>query len=57
MLHKLIYLVNDDSNAPTETGFDACGWILIILSYILVAFTFPVTLCFCINVCQNHLFI
>jgi hypothetical protein len=57
MLHKLIYLVNDDYNTSNESDFNICGWILIILSYILVAFTFPVTLCFCIHVCQNDLFI
>ncbi|CAF1177839.1 unnamed protein product [Rotaria sp. Silwood1] len=43
--------VNDDSN---ESDFDTCGWILIIFSYILVIITFPITLCFSINVVQEY---
>ncbi len=31
-------------------GFDTCGWILIVLSYILVAITFPLAAFYCIHV-------
>ena len=31
-------------------GFDACGWILIILSYFLVIITFPIAAFYCTNV-------
>ncbi|CAF1230803.1 unnamed protein product [Rotaria sordida] len=45
---------NDDSQQSNESDFDACGWLLIIFSYILVALTFPITLFFCINVVQEY---
>lgn len=33
-----------------DDGFDACGWLLIIMSYLLVVITFPIAAFFCINV-------
>ncbi|UJR14703.1 hypothetical protein I4U23_001696 [Adineta vaga] len=40
---------------PEETtNFDACGWILIVVSYILVTLTFPIAAFFCINVVQEY---
>ncbi|CAF0722741.1 unnamed protein product [Adineta steineri] len=35
--------INDDYNQSNDGGFDICGWILIICSYILIVFTFPIT--------------
>ena len=43
-------VVIDESNASDNTGFGACGWALIIFSYILVALTFPISLWMCIKV-------
>ncbi|CAF2890967.1 unnamed protein product [Rotaria sp. Silwood2] len=46
--------IKDDSQESNESGFDACGWILIIFSYFLVILTFPVTLFCSINVVQEY---
>ncbi|CAF0920188.1 unnamed protein product [Adineta steineri] len=35
-------------------GLGVCGWILVILSYFLVAITFPFSLCVCIKVVQEY---
>jgi hypothetical protein len=40
--YKIICVEND--------GFDICGWVLIILSYMLVVITFPIAAFFCVNV-------
>ncbi len=49
--------MNNDSNESNENDFDICGRILIICSYILVVITFPITVCFCMKVCEDYLFI
>ncbi|UJR32043.1 hypothetical protein I4U23_019510 [Adineta vaga] len=46
--------MNDELDKPNESGFDLCGWIIIIFSYILIVLTFPITLFFCINVVQEY---
>ncbi|CAF1053539.1 unnamed protein product [Rotaria sordida] len=38
----------------TEQGLGACGWILVVLSYILCALTFPFSLCIAIKVVQEY---
>ncbi|CAF4153742.1 unnamed protein product [Rotaria sp. Silwood2] len=43
----------DIRQSPNE-GIGACGWILVILSYILVVMTFPFSLCLCIKVVQEY---
>jgi hypothetical protein len=43
--YKVIYVEREN-----DGSFDACGWILIVLSYILVVLTFPIAVCFCTNV-------
>lgn len=48
-------LVNSQPNDGDEAGFDACGWILIIVSYFLVVITFPITAFFCINVREEDM--
>ncbi|CAF0737705.1 unnamed protein product [Adineta steineri] len=35
--------INDHYNQSNDGGFDICGWILIICSCILIAFTSPIT--------------
>uniref|UniRef100_A0A1I7VW56 PHB domain-containing protein n=1 Tax=Loa loa TaxID=7209 RepID=A0A1I7VW56_LOALO len=41
-----------DPNIQTELGF--CGWILTILSYILIFFTLPISVCMCVKVVQEY---
>ncbi|KAJ1364819.1 Stomatin-4 [Parelaphostrongylus tenuis] len=41
-----------DTNQVVE--FTVCGWILTILSYILVAVTLPLSACLCIKVVQEY---
>ena len=36
-----------------DEKFDVCSTLLIIVSYVLVAFTFPISLCCCIKVNEN----
>ena len=43
-------LVTDDPRRSANDGAGVCGWILVILSYILVAITVPFSLCLCIKV-------
>ncbi|CAF3449997.1 unnamed protein product [Rotaria socialis] len=43
-----------DRMASAEEGIGACGWVLVILSYILCALTFPFSLCFIIKVVQEY---
>ncbi|CAF4551045.1 unnamed protein product, partial [Rotaria magnacalcarata] len=37
-----------------EEGIGVCGWVLVVLSYILCALTFPFSLCFIIKVVQEY---
>ncbi|XP_066293644.1 stomatin-like isoform X2 [Branchiostoma lanceolatum] len=37
-----------------DAGLGCCGWIITILSYIIVICTFPVALCICIKVVQEY---
>ncbi|CAF1177821.1 unnamed protein product [Rotaria sp. Silwood1] len=46
-------LVGDPRQSPNE-GIGACGWILVVLSYILIVMTFPFSLCLCIKVVQEY---
>ena len=46
--------VLDENHAPDDGDFGACGWALIVFSYILVALTFPVSLWMCIKVSFLH---
>lgn len=46
-------MTDDPRQSPNE-GIGACGWILVILSYFLVAITFPFSLCLCIKVVQEY---
>ena len=48
-----MYIVVNNPNEAEESGFDVCGWILIVCSYILVIISFPITAFFCINVCKQ----
>ena len=50
----LICLVDNNSNETSEENFSLCAWILIILSYILIILTFPITVFYCINVRENN---
>ncbi|CAF3535215.1 unnamed protein product [Rotaria socialis] len=45
---------NQNDIRNTEEGIGACGWILVILSYILVILTFPFSLCVTIKVIQEY---
>ncbi|UJR37376.1 hypothetical protein I4U23_030083 [Adineta vaga] len=38
----------------TEEGFGTCGWILVIISHILCALTFPFSLCMTVKVVQEY---
>ncbi|CAF3764738.1 unnamed protein product [Rotaria sp. Silwood1] len=46
-------IVGDPRQSPNE-GIGACGWILVVLSYILIVMTFPFSLCLCIKVVQEY---
>uniref|UniRef100_A0A0N4ZP96 PHB domain-containing protein n=1 Tax=Parastrongyloides trichosuri TaxID=131310 RepID=A0A0N4ZP96_PARTI len=37
-----------------DTGHGFCGWFLMILSYLLMLATFPISICFCIKVVQEY---
>ncbi|KAI6191300.1 CRE-STO-2 protein [Aphelenchoides bicaudatus] len=37
-----------------EAGFGFCSWILLVLSYIIVLATFPISICFCVKVVQEY---
>lgn len=44
----------DDPRESPNDGIGACGWILVVLSYLLVVLTFPFSLCLCIKVVQEY---
>ncbi|CAF0984565.1 unnamed protein product [Adineta ricciae] len=46
--------INNDSNQSDESDYDLCGWILIVVSYILIGITAPFTICLCIKVVQEY---
>jgi hypothetical protein len=41
------------SNESEDSSFGLCGWVLIICSYILVVITYPITVWFSMNVCED----
>ncbi|CAF0971529.1 unnamed protein product [Adineta steineri] len=43
-----------DARQSANDGIGACGWILVIISYILIVLTFPLSLCTCIKVVQEY---
>ncbi|CAF1027744.1 unnamed protein product [Adineta steineri] len=43
-----------DARQSANDGIGACGWILVIISYILIVITFPLSLCACIKVVQEY---
>ncbi|CAF0955787.1 unnamed protein product [Adineta steineri] len=45
---------SDDTRQSANEGLGACGWILVILSYFLVAITCPFSLCICVKVVQEY---
>ncbi|CAF3951061.1 unnamed protein product [Rotaria magnacalcarata] len=45
---------SDDPRQSPNDGIGACGWILVVLSYILVGLTVPFSLCLCIKVVQEY---
>ncbi|CAF0955803.1 unnamed protein product [Adineta steineri] len=51
---QMTNLSSDDVRQSANDGVGACGWILVILSYILVAVTFPFSLCICAKVVQEY---
>ncbi|KAM3727915.1 Mechanosensory protein [Dirofilaria immitis] len=44
--------IHQQANIQGELGF--CGWILTILSYILIFFTLPISVCMCVKVVQEY---
>ncbi|CAF3688311.1 unnamed protein product, partial [Adineta steineri] len=52
--NQMTNLSSDDTRQSANDGLGACGWILVILSYFLVAVTFPFSLCICIKVVQEY---
>ncbi|CAF3681005.1 unnamed protein product [Rotaria sp. Silwood1] len=45
---------NTDDVRNTEEGISACGWVLVVLSYIICVLTFPFSLCVAIKVIQEY---
>uniref|UniRef100_A0A0N4ZTR9 PHB domain-containing protein n=1 Tax=Parastrongyloides trichosuri TaxID=131310 RepID=A0A0N4ZTR9_PARTI len=43
-----------DNEANIQNEFGICGWILTILSYILIFLTLPISACMCIKVVQEY---
>jgi len=37
-----------------DYGIGICGWILVAFSWLIVAFTFPLSICFCLKVVQEY---
>jgi erythrocyte band 7 integral membrane protein len=46
--------MTSDPRRSANDGVGVCGWILVILSYILVTITVPFSLCLCIKVVQEY---
>ena len=40
------------STDADETSIGCCGWLLTLVSYILVVVSFPLSLCFCLKIVQ-----
>ncbi|CCD83469.1 Band 7 domain-containing protein [Caenorhabditis elegans] len=43
-----------EEKANIQNEFGVCGWILTILSYLLIFFTLPISACMCIKVVQEY---
>lgn len=43
-----------DANKDVDEGFGCCGYLLIGISYILVVFTFPFSLCCCVKIVKEY---
>uniref|UniRef100_A0A914CGE4 Uncharacterized protein n=1 Tax=Acrobeloides nanus TaxID=290746 RepID=A0A914CGE4_9BILA len=50
--HYNVYDHYNEANIQNEFGI--CGWILTILSYILIIVTLPISACMCIKVVQEY---
>jgi len=46
--YEFIFLLDDIRN--THEGIGTCGWILVVISYIICALTFPFSLCVTVKV-------
>jgi len=42
-----LYFIDEDG----KPGLGCCGWLLTVISWALVGFTFPLSLCVCVKVC------
>uniref|UniRef100_A0A0K0ERE6 PHB domain-containing protein n=1 Tax=Strongyloides stercoralis TaxID=6248 RepID=A0A0K0ERE6_STRER len=51
---KLSYYPSNAHPDVYDTGHGFCGWFLMILSYIVMLATFPISICFCIKVVQEY---
>uniref|UniRef100_A0A0K0FII6 Stomatin-2 (projected from Caenorhabditis elegans ortholog sto-2) n=1 Tax=Strongyloides venezuelensis TaxID=75913 RepID=A0A0K0FII6_STRVS len=51
---KLSYYPSNAHPDVYDTGHGFCGWFLMILSYIIMLATFPISICFCIKVVQEY---
>ncbi|KAI1730333.1 SPFH domain / band 7 family domain-containing protein [Ditylenchus destructor] len=51
--HKVAGNINRDEEANIQSEFGVCGWILTILSYILIFLTLPISACMVIKVVQE----
>ena len=49
-MDDLPYLLLGSSPTKSSTGIGACGWILVLASWMLVLVTFPFSLCVCFKV-------
>nr|CDJ89985.1 Band 7 protein domain containing protein [Haemonchus contortus] len=45
---------NEEPQANIQNEFGVCGWILTILSYLLIFVTLPISACMCIKVVQEY---
>uniref|UniRef100_A0A914C4P4 Band 7 domain-containing protein n=1 Tax=Acrobeloides nanus TaxID=290746 RepID=A0A914C4P4_9BILA len=51
---KLSYYPKNANPDVYDTGLGACGWILMLLSWVIMLSTFPLSVCFCIKVVQEY---
>ncbi|XGW34926.1 hypothetical protein V3C99_018743, partial [Haemonchus contortus] len=51
--HSILQMISR-SDANIQNEFGVCGWILTILSYLLIFVTLPISACMCIKVVQEY---
>ncbi|CAD5235512.1 unnamed protein product [Bursaphelenchus xylophilus] len=51
---KTVHDVTFFADQPVTGNLNFCGWLLTMLSYVIIAFTFPISAFFCIKIVQEY---